>query len=160
MYIILINNSIHFLSFKLLPKNTQCQKSWTSRILFPNTFYISMLTHQISFLPGSYKLNSPNVKLANLILALTWTQKMTYFVGKMFAENAFMTTLTYHFDLLAYLSKKMGAQYKLSFSLLTSKFLDRALIERERIHMQTRRISLLSTTSEGENKSIPVNPRI
>lgn len=44
--------------------------------------------------------------------------------------------------------------------ILTLKPFDRAFFEKERTHILTLRKSLFSTTSDGENKSIPVNPRI
>lgn len=45
-------------------------------------------------------------------------------------------------------------------AVLTLKFFNLAFFERERIHIQTLRVSLFSTTSDGENKSTPVNWRI
>jgi len=44
--------------------------------------------------------------------------------------------------------------------LLTFKCLDLAFLEKERIHIQTFRVSLFSTTSDGEKRSMPVNPKI
>ena len=43
---------------------------------------------------------------------------------------------------------------------LTFNCLDLALFERERIHIQTFRVSLFSTASDGEKRSMPFNPKI
>lgn len=42
----------------------------------------------------------------------------------------------------------------------TLKCLDLAFLEKERTHIQTFRVSLFSTTSDGEKMSMPVNPKI
>jgi len=43
---------------------------------------------------------------------------------------------------------------------LTFIFIDLDFLENERIHIQTFRVFLLSTTSDGEKRSTPVNPKI
>lgn len=43
---------------------------------------------------------------------------------------------------------------------LTFIFTDLDFLEKDRIHIQTFRVFLPSTTSDGEKRSTPVNPRI
>jgi hypothetical protein len=48
----------------------------------------------------------------------------------------------------------------MSQNFLTLIFIDIDFFENERIHIQTFRVFLLSTTSDGVKRSIPVKPKI